>query len=103
MEWDSTDASDWRVVEQSGWRNLVNYTGLRTRAGVYVFANAALQVKYVGKAGPGRMVDEIANALYRGKDSGATRVKALYTNSNSNALSLERKLVGIYDPPNNFI
>ena len=40
------------------------------------------------------------NAL--GKDLGATRVKALYTNSNRNALSLERELISVYDPPSNF-
>ena len=103
MEWDSTDANDYRVVAQSRWRDINNYRGLQARAGVYVFANINLQVKYVGKAGPGRIVDEITNALYRRKDFGATRVKALYTNSDSNALSLERKLIDLYDPPNNLI
>ena len=99
MEWDSTDANDYRVVARSRWRDIDNYRGLQARAGVYVFANINLQVKYVGKAGPGRIVDEIASALYRRKDFGATRVKALYTNSDSNALSLERKLIDLYDPP----
>ena len=60
-------------------------------------------MKYVGKAGPSRMVAEIAQAIYRRKDFGATRVKALYTNSDANALSLERELIDEYDPPNNLL
>lgn len=47
------------------------------------------------------MVDEIASAINREKDFGATKVKTLYTNSNDLALSLENALVEKYNPPNN--
>lgn len=47
------------------------------------------------------MIVEIENAINRGKDYGATRVKALYTNSEKDALSLEGDLIEKYDPPNN--
>ncbi len=102
MSWDSSDHWDYRVVEYTRWRLIWNYETLEPRAGVYIFANASLYVKYVGKAGPGRMVVEIESAFRRGKDYGATRVKALYTNSDDRAKTLERNLIGKYDPPNNF-
>ena len=102
MEWDYKDHNDWRVVEYTGWRLLSNYGSFQERAGVYIFANSALQVKYIGKAGPGRMVVEIQNAISRGKDYGATQVKALYTNSDVNANTLEQALIEKYKPPNNY-
>jgi excinuclease UvrABC nuclease subunit len=80
---------------------LENYGKLEFRAGVYIFANASLQTKYIGKAGAGRMVLEINSAIRRGKAFGATLLKALYTNSDANALSLENALRVKYNPPNN--
>ena len=101
MIWDSSDHFDYRVVAYTGWRYLENYGTFEHRAGVYLFANVDLHIKYVGKAGAGRMVDEIESAINRGKAYGATRVKALYTNSEERALSLEHALIEKYDPPNN--
>jgi hypothetical protein len=49
------------------------------------------------------MVKEVSNAINRGKDYGATIVKALYTNSATNALSLEGDLKAKYNPPNNLV
>jgi hypothetical protein len=49
------------------------------------------------------MVVEIDNAIRRGKAFGTTLVKALYTNSDVNALSLENALIVKYNPPNNLI
>lgn len=71
------------------------------RAGVYLFADVNMNVKYVGKAGAGRMADEVQSAIDRRKDRGATKVKFLYTNSDARALELERMLRFKYDPPNN--
>ncbi len=103
MIWDSSDHWDYRVVEYTGWRYIWNYESLEARAGLYVFANAKLSVVYVGKAGPGRMIVEIESAFRRKKDRGATRVKALYTNSGDRAKTLERELIDKYDPPNNIV
>jgi len=101
MQWDISDHQDWRVADNTRWLNIINYQNLKARAGVYIFADVNHQVKYIGKAGAGRIVDETCNAIYRGKNRGATQVKVLYTNSNSNALSLETKLIDKYNPPNN--
>jgi len=101
MQWDNADGRDWRVVASSGWTMLSNYGNLEARSGIYVFADSALQVKYVGKAGAGRMVLEIQSAINRGKSRGASQVRALYTNSDANAQSLEQALIAKYNPPNN--
>jgi len=101
MRWNYSDHNDWRVVDYTSWRNLENYVTLDERAGVYLFANVDLQIKYIGKAGARRMVVEIQSAINRGKDFGATKVKALYTNSGDRALSLEQDLIDKYNPPNN--
>jgi excinuclease UvrABC nuclease subunit len=103
MAWDSSDHFDYRVVAYTGWRYLENYGTFEDRAGVYLFANADLQIKYVGKAGARRMVIEIDDAIRRGKAYGATLVTALYTNSDANALSLEDALIVKYNPPNNLV
>jgi uncharacterized protein YwgA len=80
---------------------LENYGKLEFRAGVYIFANSSLQTEYIGKAGAGRMVLKINSVIRRGKAFGATLLKALYTNSDANALSLENVLRVKYNPPNN--
>ena len=103
MIWDTSDNMDHRVVEHTPrWRYIENYEALGPRAGVYIFATSNLQVKYVGKASPGRMVVEITSAIRREKAYGATLVKALYTNSDDKAKTLERDLIEKYHPPNNF-
>jgi len=101
MKWDTSDHGRHEVVEYTNWRLLRNYESLEWRAGVYVFADGSHQVKYVGKAGPGRMVNEVGDAIRRGKHYGSTLVKALYTNSDEKARSLESYLIRKYQPPNN--
>jgi len=102
MSWDNTDSWDYRVVDSTGWRNLASFE-VEERAGVYLFASADLYIKYVGKAGSGRMAVEVQSAIDRGKARGATKVKLLYTNSDAKALELERMLRFKYKPPNNLI
>ena len=101
MKWDSSDQRGRRIVSYSGWRHIKSYSGLKKKAGVYIFADVDLQVNYIGKAGAGRMVEEITDAIYRDKERGAAQVKALYTDSDEEAQSLEADLIDKYDPPNN--
>ena len=103
MEWSNKDQRDSKAVQNTRWMNIEYYENLENRAGVYIFANISHQVKYIGKAGAYRIVKEIASAISRDKDRGATLVKVLYTNSSSNAKSLERTLIDKYNPPNNLI
>lgn len=101
MQWNIKDHDDYRIVSYTSWRYLHNYGNFEERSGVYIFANSDHQVKYVGKAGARRMVVEISSAFNRGKHYGATMVKALYTNSEERALSLEGDIINKYNPPNN--
>lgn len=101
MIWNNISAHHRLVVQASSIITLNNFQTLQSRAGVYIFMNNMGQVKYIGKAGARRMVEEIASAIQRGKHFGATKVKALYTNSDENALSLERDLINRYNPVNN--
>ncbi|PHR44279.1 MAG: hypothetical protein COA32_14795 [Fluviicola sp.] len=118
MIWEKADEEDNRVKKSSEWISLESYKDeLEERSGVYIFANDDLDVKYVGKAGAGRMVvenkdkqqeEEVAkfffevyDAIRRKKNTGATQVKALYTNSSDMALQYEGILIKKYDPPNN--
>jgi len=112
MIWEEKDEHEYRVVKASEWIPLNSYkTELEERAGVYIFADDDFDVKYIGKAGAGRMVVELKNimtfevysALRRKKDTGATQVKALYTNSDDVALNYENELIEKYNPPNNGI
>jgi len=80
---------------------LRHYAYEQRARGVYLFADYRDDIIYIGKAGPNRMVDEVADAISRKKDKNASRVGALYTNSDANALSLERDLIRKYNPPNN--
>ena len=116
MKWNTNDEKDPRVVKASDWIVLSAYQKeLEARAGVYIFADEAHDVRYIGKAGAGRMIVEgkekkqevdklifeIYSAKYRKKDNGATHVKVLYTNSDAKALALEQELIKKYDPANN--
>ncbi len=101
MEWNSKDQSEWEVVDRTGWRNRENFGTIEDRSGVYILANIDLHIKYIGKAGAGRLVTRIKEALSEKKGYGATRVKVLYTNSDDKAISLKKKLIAKYDPVNN--
>jgi len=107
MKWNVSSEKDSRIIENSNWLPIDDYKELKENSGVYVFTNDDLDVKYIGKAGKRRMVlehvhvFEIYSAICRGKDDGATQVKALYTNSNETALTLEKDLIRKYTPDNN--
>lgn len=107
MKWKKSSENDERIIDKSDWTLIDNYQELKESSGVYVFINDDMDVKYIGKAGKRRMVlehiqvFEIYSAICRGKDDGASKVKALFTNNNENALSLERDLIHEYSPQNN--
>lgn len=102
MQWDPNDVVDPRVSAFSEWWiNLKDHETLEARSGVYLFANAKYDIKYIGTAGAGGMVEGIRDATNRKKSKGATQVRALYTNSAEKAQSLRKYLLKKYDPINN--
>lgn len=102
MLWDPNDVVDSRVVEASDWWiNVKEFETLEERAGIYLFGNNKYDIKYIGKAGAGKMVVEIKAAIDKKKSKGATQVRALYTNAKDKAQSLEKYLIEKYNPVNN--
>ena len=102
MQWDPNDVVDSRVVSSSEWWiDLKDYKELEAKAGVYLFANAKYDIKYIGTAGARRMVQEVRRAIDRKKSKGATKIRTLYTNSTEKAQSLKKYLIAKYNPVNN--
>jgi excinuclease UvrABC nuclease subunit len=102
MQWDPNEVVNSRVVAVSEWWiNLKDFGELEARAGVYLFANSKYDIKYVGTAGAGKMVEEVRDAINKKKSKGATKIRALYTNSKEKAQSLQEYLIEKYNPVNN--
>lgn len=104
MQWKLEDDNDQRVLTRTGWVDIEIYKTVDTlekKVGVFIFADTNKEVKYIGKAGADKMIDEIYNALCKYKARDATLVKALYTNSDTNAQSLKTDLIKKYNPLNN--
>jgi excinuclease UvrABC nuclease subunit len=102
MQWDPHDVVDSRIVDASEWWiNLKDFETLEKRAGVYLFANSKYHIKYVGTAGANGMIDKIRDAISKKRCTGSTQVRALYTNSNKRAHSLEKYLIEKYNPVKN--
>jgi len=85
---------------EAGWKPINDYKMLEPRGGVYIFADDSEDVKYIGKASMSRMVSEIGNSIHERKGRSATQVKVLYTDSDSNTISLSRDLRMKYNPVN---
>ena len=99
---DPQDHQDGQVVAYSQWWPIESYKRhLESRAGVFLFSNKSGQVKYVGRAGGGGMIKSVKSAISSDKDWDATRVKALYTNSDERARDLKKRLKIKYRPLNN--
>ena len=102
MQWDPNDVVDSRIVAFSDWWiNLKDYEKLEARSGVYLFATSNYDIKYIGTAGAHGIVEEIRDAIKGKKSKGATKVRALYTNSTEKARSLRKHLIKKYNPVNN--
>ena len=88
------------VVRYTNWKS--KNSTLDKQAGVFIIADRNMNVKYIGKAGAGRLNVEAKSAMkYRNKGRGASIIKTLITNSNAKALSLEKYLIKKYQPANN--
>ena len=106
--WSHEVCKDSRVASAGPWLPLpIGFDCLPDVAGVYLFGcictnPTGIQVRYVGKAGAGRLNAEArAAARSRAKDSGASHIIWLVTNDDDSACSLERDLIDRFLPPNN--
>ena len=99
MKWVGYDSRS-EIVRYTNWKSKDSL--LPDQAGVYILADRNHNVKYVGKAGAGRLNVEAKSAMKnRNKGRGASLIKALITNSDSKAKSLEIYLIRKYKPSNN--
>lgn len=103
MRWNPQHEHDRRVINIGGWHEITKVEAhFPDCAGVYVFADADLHVKYVGKAGARRLRVQARDAcMSHHKCEGATLAGWLVTESGDAALELETLLIAIYRPPNN--
>lgn len=102
MKFDTDDHKIGMVKDYTRWSKIDNYQdNLKPRSGVFLFANRGHDVRYVGKAAKRGMLDAIRSAINSDKDYQATRIKALYTYDDENALDLRRRLITAYSPLNN--
>jgi hypothetical protein len=96
------DEDDKKGVSHSTWVPINIYPNLiPEKVGVYIFADDDFDVKYICNTGIEGMRRGIADGITLGKDRDATQVKALYTESFSDAESLRINLTAKYNPPNN--
>lgn len=107
--WSNEIHQDPRVTSGGPWLPLPDgFDGIPDLAGVYVFGcicsnPLGMQVRYVGKAGAGRLNVEARDAASgRAKDKGATHVTWLVTNDDALAIQLEGDLIDRFLPPNNY-
>ena len=98
MELLNVDTLYSRVVQSTDWLDLEKYEGLEGKTGVFIFSSFFFQVKYVGRAGAGDMVSKISEAIKKGKATGSTKIKVIYTTSEKHAITLEKKLILRYHP-----
>jgi len=99
MKWCGYDSRS-EVVRYTNWKSKDSL--LDNQAGVYILADRNQNVKYVGKAGAGRLNVEAKSAMKnRNKGKGASMIKTLITNSDTKAKSLEIYLIRKYQPSNN--
>ena len=105
MIWDTKSEKDSRIKEKGRWSPLDLDAIDRLvpdRAGVYIFADVNLHIKYVGHAGAGNLREGIKSAIkQRKKGKGATKYKWFATNAKEKAVLLQKDWLQLYDPPNN--
>ena len=101
MHWDIMDTKEIGISEHTHWSRLRDYDELAQGTGVFIFADDEHKVKYIGKAGPRKFVEDIAQALAKGKGEEATMLMALYMKNGQSAKHVYRLLINKSLPPNN--
>ncbi|HCT30234.1 MAG TPA: hypothetical protein DIW31_05770 [Bacteroidales bacterium] len=94
----SADNYSSKVTYSTDWLDLEKYKGLESGFGVFIFSNFFYQVKYVGIAREGEMINSIQESIGIGKSVGVTKIKVLYTKTESQALVIRRRLIDRYNP-----
>jgi hypothetical protein len=103
VRWNSEHGHDRRIIDIGGWHELAEVEArFPDCAGVYVFADADLDVKYVGKADAKRLrAEALAAVASCDRREGAALAGWLATKSGDGASAFATLLIAFYDPPNN--
>lgn len=97
MQWDDKDTNDERVVSQGRWCDIRSISkAFPNSAGVYLFADESLDVKYIGCAKELGLQHAAQESVYKEENYGARRAFWLVTESREEAQHLRRQLVKKY-------
>jgi len=97
MKWDDKDASDERVISQGRWCDIrIISKVFPNSAGVYLFADESLDVKYVGCTKELGLKNAAQDSVYKEENYGAERALWLATKDREEAHHLRRQLVKKY-------
>jgi excinuclease UvrABC nuclease subunit len=97
MKWDDKDANDERVIGQGKWCDIRSIGKFfPNSAGVYLFADESLDVKYVGCAKESGLQTAAQESVYKEENYGAKRALWISTESREEAQYLRRQLVKKY-------
>lgn len=101
MEWNINYLKKLNYRNYTSWFFIYDFTKFSEGCGVFVFANSAHHVKYVGFATQNKFIDKIANSIVEGKDQYSNLVMAIYTETLEEAQNLTEYLIEKYKPENN--
>ncbi|MBN1654093.1 MAG: hypothetical protein JXA30_09975 [Deltaproteobacteria bacterium] len=97
MKWDEKDASDGRVVAMGKWCDISSIGKVfPNSAGVYLFADESLEVRFVGCAKEAGLQNAAKDSVYKEENYGAKRALWLETENREEAQHLRRQLVRKY-------
>ena len=97
MKWDDRDANDKRVICQGRWCDIRSISKVFPNcAGVYLFADESLEVKYVGCAKELGLQNAAQDSVYKEENYGAKQALWLATDNREDAQNLRRQLVKKY-------
>jgi hypothetical protein len=99
--WDCRDVKMPLVVKDSSWHFIHDFSIFNSCTGVFVFADSAHYIKFVGHTDENCILEAIAEAIEKKRDSGTTLVKVLYTQVDKDAKLIADVLMEKYQPQNN--
>ena len=97
MKWDDKDTRDERVVSYGKWCDIGRISKVfPNSAGVYLFADESLDVKFIGCAKELGLQNAAQDSVYKEENYGAIRALWIATESREEAQHLRRQLVKKY-------
>lgn len=96
--WITKDSKLPLIIKDSSWRFIHDFKDISSCTGVFIFATASHQVKYIGATQSNCLIEAIQEAISNGYSEKSTIVKALYTSSDKDANIVRNVLLEKYSP-----